>query len=348
MSNQTEINETLLNTAIDLIVKKDPKKATLFLNTFALPEKDLIFTLLMEKRKTFVEAGNPEKAEKLTSFLGLELNELEKETIIKKQLVQGFYNIENITTKIKQYFPEQDNKFILQFFIDQKQWHSALKAAENFSLILPLSFVKETLQIMIKEGYLVSLKSVLDYIEKNWGIRKLTAKEKDIFLEKVKISSLKDFLDIEIFLGKNLDTKLLLHQREKAIKDGLYDQALVLSKITNKRIKTEELGQMLEKILRNYYSFTDKARQDERKRLESQLPLYFVRQEKENCLKANVSDGNLAGAKFLAAELGRELSIDEFKEIIRYFIFTENEDAMTKVIKEMKYCYPEEADKLEK
>jgi hypothetical protein len=333
---------------IDLVVKKDQKQAIIFLNTFTLTEKDLIFTLLLEKRKYYIENGNYEKAEKLSEFTGSELSDSEKERLIQKRIVDGMYHLEDVVQKIKEYFPEKDNEFILQFFITQKHWYTALRFTKDSALLLPEFFVREQLQVVIKNGYLSDLLSVLHYIESELGeIRKLTAKEKNVFLENVKIFSLEDFLNLEIFLNKKLDPKLLLTKRMQAVKDGQYDQAVILSKITNKKIKPAELEFMLDKILDNYYSFSDNSRKDERKRLENQLPLNLVKQKKATFLKANITDGNLAGAKFLAAELGRQLKVDEFKEILRYFIFTKNVDMVSNIIKEMTKIYPEEAAKLE-
>jgi hypothetical protein len=347
MSNQPCMDQ-ILNTVIDLIVKKDQKQAIIFLNTFTLTEKDLIFTLLLEKRKYYIEKGNSEKAEKLSEFTGSELGESEKERLIKEKIVGGMYDFNSMIQKIKEYFPEKDDESILQFFIIQKHWHAALRFARDSSLSLPDFFVKERLQSVIKGGYISDVKSVLNYIEESTGtVRKLTNKEKNIFLENAKIYSLEDFLDLEIFLNKSLDSKLLLSKRMQAVKDGQYDQAVILSKLTNKKIKTAELDYMLDKILDNYFSFSDSSRKDERKRLENQLSLNLVKRKKESYLKSNVSDGNMAGAKFLAAELGRQLKVDEFKEIIRYFIFTENGDMVSNVIKEMTKIYPEDAVKLE-
>lgn len=319
--------------------------ATAFLNTLDPKEKESMISALKIERSKNIEKGYYDDSVNYSNFLGIKFTGEEIETTLRSCL-SSHGHIENSVIRAEELFLEKKltHEEVLNYLLTLSKEMKSLGGVEYFSKKLKLPVEKDVLEEILKQniqwGFIEETQKITNLLD-----RTLTQKEKTALFKNVSYYGLKDALNVEQFCNKKVPDSFFLKERKEAIEKGKYNLALTLSKITNRKIKNVDLEQMLDKLI-----FNDHIAEDQKKELES-LEKHFqnskVLAKKELALKNSIEGGYLQRSLQRSKDLGRNLSIVEFKTIFKKSIQSLNVDMAKMTLEKMKEFYPKEVKMME-
>ncbi len=172
--------------------------------------------------------------------------------------------------------------------------------------------------------------------------RTLKPKEKSTLLKYSHCCKLEDVLILENIYRKKLKEEWFLKERADAIKKGNYSEAMILSRLSDKKLTRKELETMLNKLIESTH-LSDKEKKD-LKNLEIHFKSSLVLAKKEEALIKAIASGNLNHSLKMAERRDRKLTLEELLSFFYYIVTHDNYVENIRIVTDkIKKLYPEES-----